>query len=142
MNIKDIAHIENALGFKLPPGYVELVTSYPVELSQTDAPDFALLDDPEQVIAENQAVRGQEFYGDVWPSNLLIIGTNGCGDLYVTKLNDTTFTSGFFDHEVPAFFPHSASREEFVAKAIQESNRLEAQQGAQADGPASGGPAA
>jgi len=122
MDLEAIEKIERALGLKLPAHYVELVTNYPPELVVTDAPDFALLDDPSMVIEENAAVRGKPFYGRVWPENFIIIGTNGCGDLYVTKLNATEFSAGFFDHEVPAFYPHSESREEFVSKLVQESN--------------------
>lgn len=141
MNSSDIARIESVLGLKLPLGYVNLVTSYPPELLSTDAPEFALFNRADAVIAENVAVRGKEFFGGIWPSDLIIIGANGCGDLYVTKLGDTEFTSGFFDHEVPAFFPHSVSEQEFIGKLLQESNRIDAQQGTQPDGAASGGPA-
>lgn len=124
MDIKAITQIEAALGVALPQHYVELVTNYPTELLETDAPDFALLDDPKAVIEENMAVRGKPFYGGMWPDNFLIIGTNGCGDLYVTKLNGEEFSTGFFDHEKPAFFPHSASRSEFIEKLREESNRV------------------
>ncbi len=122
MNTDAIAQIEMALGVTLPQHYVELVTNYPPELLETDSPDFALLDSAESVIEENIAVRGKPFYGGIWPENLLVIGTNGCGDLYVTMLNGKEFSSGFFDHEKPAFFPHSNSRSEFIAKLLQESN--------------------
>ncbi|MBI5889718.1 MAG: SMI1/KNR4 family protein [Nitrosomonadales bacterium] len=122
MDIIAIKQIEKALGLTLPQYYVDLVTNYPTELLKSDAPDFALLDDPEVVIAENQAVRGKPFYGGSWPDNLLIIGTNGCGDFYVTKLVGEEFSTGFFDHEIPAFLPHSKSRSEFIAKLLQESN--------------------
>jgi len=104
----------------LPKHYVELVTNYPPELADTEAPDFALLDDPSMVIEENQAVRGKPFYGKVWPENFMVIGTNGAGDLYVTKLNAQSFSTGFFDHEEPAFHPHSQSREEFIEKILKE----------------------
>lgn len=124
MDIEGITEIEAAIGVALPQHYVELVTNYPKELLETDAPDFGLLDDPKAVIEENRAVRGRPFYGGMWPDNFLIIGTNGCGDLYVTKLNGEEFSSGFFDHEKPAFFPHSTSRGEFIKKLLEESNRV------------------
>jgi len=95
MNLAEMS----ALGIGLPPHYVELVTNYPSELLATDAPDFALLDDPAAVIDENLAIRGKPFYGGVWPVNLIDIGTNGCGDLYVTRLDEKGFSVGFFDHE-------------------------------------------
>lgn len=122
MDLEEIENIEKALGVRLPAHYIELVTNYPPELLETDAPDFALLDDPSEVISENKAVRGKPFYGRVWPDNFVIIGTNGCGDLYVTKLDAKEFSTGFFDHESPAFYPHSSSRAEFVSKLVQESN--------------------
>jgi len=122
MNIGEVNQVARALGIVLPRHYIELITNYPIELVATDAPDFGLMDDPAALIEENLAVMGQSFYGGTWPKNLLIIGTNGCGDLYVTKLDGTEFSVGFFDHEVPAFFPHSNSREEFVSKLLQECN--------------------
>ena len=122
MNGDEIKQIELALGVSLPRHYVELITDYPLELLSTDAPDFALMHEPSALIAENKAVIGQPFYGGTWPENFLVIGTNGCGDLYVTKLNGSEFSIGFFDHEVPAFFHHSSSREELVSKLLQECN--------------------
>ena len=80
MDIEAIRQIEAALGITLPNHYVELVTNYPLELLSADAPDFALLDNPEMVIAENRAVRGKPFYGGIWPDGIFIMGTNGCGD--------------------------------------------------------------
>ncbi|TAH11351.1 MAG: hypothetical protein EAZ11_09405 [Curvibacter sp.] len=122
MNLAGIKQIETALSIGLPPHYVELVTNYPSELLATDAPDFALLDDPATVIDENLAVRGKPFYGGVWPDNLIVIGTNGCGDLYVTRLDEKGFSVGFFDHEKPAFFPHSNSKAQLIEKLLAESN--------------------
>lgn len=122
MNLDAIKEIERALGIELPRYYVELLTNYPPELLATDAPDFALLDNAASVIDENQAVRGKSFYGGVWPENFIVIGTNGCGDLYVTRLDKEAFSVGFFDHEKPAFFPHSTSRDELVEKLLAESN--------------------
>jgi hypothetical protein len=104
----------------LPSHYVELVSNYPEELLGTNARDFALLDDPVSVIEENISVRGNPFYGGVWPSRYFIIGTNGCGDLYVMNLEDDIFSTGFFDHERPAFLPHARSRAELISKLLQE----------------------
>lgn len=120
MRIEEIKAIEKAVGISLPAHYVELVTNYPGELAETEAPDFALLDSAESLIEENLSVRGKPFYGGTWPDNFFIIGTNGCGDLYVTKLNAKEFSVGFFDHEAPAFFPHSSSRGEFISKVLSE----------------------
>ena len=120
MKIEDVQQIEKALGLTLPSHYVELVTNYPNELLGTEAEDFALLNSPQTVIEANSAVRGKPFYRGVWPAGLLVIGENGCGDLYVTKLSATEFSTGFFEHEKPAFLPHSASRSEFIEKLLQE----------------------
>ncbi|WP_137718783.1 SMI1/KNR4 family protein [Methylobacillus flagellatus] len=120
MDINGIKNIESALGVKLPAYYVELVTNYPPELLETEAPDFGLLDSPNVIIDENKSVRTGAFYGGQWPAHLFIIGTNGCGDYYVTKLNDEKFSTGFFDHETPAFFPYSKSRSEFIEKLLSE----------------------
>ena len=122
MDTTAITKIEAALGVKLPDHYIELVTNYPAELEETEAPDFALFDNPDVIISENSAVRGKSFYGGTWPENLFIIGNNGCGDLYVTTLNSNEFSTGFFDHEAPAFFPHSTSRAEFISKIVAEQN--------------------
>jgi len=126
MNDEALQKIETSLGLALPRHYVELITDYPIELLTTDAPDFALLDDADSLIAENRSVRDQPFYGATWPTNFLVIGTNGCGDLYVTKLNGNEFSVGFFDHEKRAFFPHSNSRSELISKLLKESNNVRA----------------
>lgn len=122
MDVNEINRIESALEVRLPAYYVELVTNYPKELLGTEAQDFGLLDNPDVIIEENRSVRLGDFYGGKWPANLLVIGINGCGDYYVTKLNDDKFSTGFFDHETPAFFPHSTSRSEFIEKLLAEQN--------------------
>ena len=116
----DIESIEAALRISLPKHYVELVTNYPQELLGTEAEDFALINNAKQLISENHSVRTGPFYGSRWPSNLLLIGTNGCGDFYVTTLEAKGFSTGFFDHEQPAFLPHSNSRQEFIQKILSE----------------------
>lgn len=50
MTKDDITKIEVELGVSLPQFYIDLVTSYPPELSETEAPDYGLLDDPETII--------------------------------------------------------------------------------------------
>ena len=120
MDVIDLKAIETALQIKLPQHYAELVTNYPNELLGTDAEDFALINDSRQLIDENRSVRSGHFYGSRWPNNLLLIGTNGCGDFYVTALNAREFSTGFFDHEQRAFVPHSHSRLEFIEKVLVE----------------------
>ena len=120
MDVADIKAIEAALQIKLPQHYAELVTNYPIELLGTEAEDFALINNAKQLIDENHSVRFGHFYGSRWPNNLLLIGTNGCGDFYVTALNATEFSTGFFDHEQRAFLPHSHSRREFIDNVLAE----------------------
>lgn len=120
MTVTEVQEIERLLGLALPRHYVEMVVNYPSALLGTEAEDFGLLNTPEAVVEQNTEVRNGPFYGAKWPDRYLVIGENGCGDLYVTKLDATEFSVGFFDHEQRAFVPHSSTKEEFVAKLLHE----------------------
>ncbi|PSV32886.1 SMI1/KNR4 family protein [Photobacterium sp. GB-72] len=83
MTPDDVKRIEKETGLTFPKCYVDIVTNYPSELLDSDAPDFGLLDDPEEIISENLEVREHGYFGEKWPERYLIIGKNGCGDYYV-----------------------------------------------------------
>ncbi|GAA5511156.1 SMI1/KNR4 family protein [Novipirellula caenicola] len=118
----DIATIESALGFFLPKSYVDVVTNYPAELANTEAPDFGLFDDPTLIIDANRTVRTDGYCGEPWPDQYVIIGENGCGDYYVVTKNATQFSVGFADHEAMECNPFASNLDEFVAKLIVEQN--------------------
>ena len=114
MQVADIELIQDRTGIQLPRFYVELVTEYPAELSQTEAVDFGLLDDPEVVIRENLEVREQGYFGEPWPHQYFIIGQNGGGDYYVIIHTAKEFSVGFADHELMECRPFAATRSKFV----------------------------
>ncbi len=120
MTLDDISSIENGIGLKLPQSYVEVITSYPKELLDSDAPDFGLLDDPETVIKENNSVRKNGYFGEKWPERYIIIGHNGCGDYYVTTPESTTFSIGFSDHEKMECKPYARDLKEFIGNYLSE----------------------
>ena len=77
MTPKDIDKIEKETNLKFPQCYINVITNYPIELLNTDAPDFGLLDDPGEIIMENNDVRTNGYFGEKWPDRYLIIGKNG-----------------------------------------------------------------
>lgn len=120
MSPDDISLIERSTKTTLPAHYVALVTSYPDQLADTEAPDFALLDDPHRIIEHNLHVRREGFFGEKWPENYFVIGENGCGDYYVILLGTTDFSVGFADHETMECHKFADSVPELVEKLIAE----------------------
>ena len=120
MTRNDIERIEKETGLNFPACYVEVVTKYPSELLGSDAPDFGLLDDPDEIIEENLDVRENGYFGETWPERYLIIGKNGCGDYYVITPDAKEFSLGFSDHEKMECNPYANNLEEFIAKYLSE----------------------
>jgi len=118
MTLEDIKRIEKETGLRFPNPYIDVVTNYPVELLDTDAPDFGLLDDPDEIIEENNDVRENGYFGEKWPERYLIIGKNGCGDYYVTTPDSEDFSIGFSDHEEMACNLYANNLKEFIAKYL------------------------
>lgn len=118
MTPNDINKIEKQTGLTFPKCYVDVVTNYPSELLDSDAPDFGLLDDPDEIILENRAVREQGYFGEKWPERYLIIGKNGCGDYYVITPDAKTFSVGFSDHEEMACNLYANSLKQFTEKYL------------------------
>jgi len=116
----DVKRIEKETGISLPQHYVDLVVNYPDELAETEAPDYGLLDDPDEVIRANRDVREQGYFGEQWPLQYFIIGQNGCGDYYVILHEGTAFSVGFADHEIMACNRFANTREEFIEKLLKE----------------------
>ena len=116
----EVNKIEKELNIELPGHYKALVTDYPTELIDTEAPDFALLDSPQEIINENREVKENGYFGEEWPERYFIIGHNGCGDYYVISLGTATFSVGFSDHEKMECNLFASSREEFVKKVLDE----------------------
>ena len=120
MTPKDIENIEALTNLKLPQSYIDVVTNYPVELLDSDAQDFGLLNSPDEIIEENNSVRKNGYYGEKWPDNYLIIGHNGCGDHFVTVLDATHFSVGFSDHEEMRCTKYADNLNEFISKYLSE----------------------
>lgn len=120
MTPNDINRIEKETGLKLPECYIEVVTNYPIALLESDAPDFGLLNDPEVIIAENNLVRSDGYFGEQWPDHFLVIGQNGCGDYYVTTLEGIEFSVGFADHETMTCNLYAENITEFIGKYLAE----------------------
>ncbi|OEG73026.1 hypothetical protein BEL05_06405 [Shewanella colwelliana] len=120
MTLDDIELIQKRTNIQLPPCYVDIVTNYPVELLETDAQDFGLLDDADEIIEENNTVRKEGYFGEKWPEHYFIIGQNGCGDYYVTNLNSTEFSVGFADHESMSCNLYAEGLSEFIEKYTSE----------------------
>lgn len=125
MTNDDIARIQEATGITLPQHYVDVVTNYPAELINTEAPDFGLFDDPKQIIEENHSVRKNGYFGEKWPDHYFIIGHNGCGDYYVIITDSTRFTVGFADHEIMACNDFADGLQDFIQKLLQEMGKEE-----------------
>lgn len=120
MSPSEISLIERSTGTVLPEHYVSLIANYPAELADTEARDFALLDDPHQIIEHNLRVRREGYFGEKWPERYFIIGHNGCGDYYVVLLGSTEFSVGFADHDVMECNKYANSASEFVDKLLSE----------------------
>jgi len=120
MTPADVQRIQKQTGIQLPGFYIEAVTNYPRALTDTEAPDFGFLDDPEVIIEENLSVRQNGYFGEPWPSHYFIIGHNGCGDYYVMSTKLKSFTVGFSDHEKMSCDPYAESLDDFVEKLIAE----------------------
>jgi hypothetical protein len=122
VTLDDIRNIEEAIKLKLPQAYIDVVIDYPSELLESDAPDFGLLDDPDEIINENISVRENGYFGEAWPERYIIIGQNGCGDYYVTTPESTSFSVGFSDHEKMECRAYANDLKEFIAKYLSEKN--------------------
>jgi len=120
MTNEEIEKIQINTGITLPKYYVEFVTNYPEKLSETEAPDYGLLDNPEEIIEKNIDVRKNGYFGEKWPERYFIIGRNGCGDYYVVNLNSSEFSVGFSDHEKMECNLYAESQEEFISKLLKE----------------------
>jgi len=120
MTLEDINKIQTKTGVTLPEYYVEFVTQYPKELSETEAPDYGLLDDPSEIIEQNIDVRMNGYFGEKWPERYFIIGQNGCGDYYVIDLQSQNFSIGFSDHEAMECTLYASNKEEFISKLLRE----------------------
>ena len=114
----DIQQIEKQTGLELPQCYIDVVTNYPAALLDSDAQDFGLLNDPQQIIEANNLVRESGYFGEVWPDHYFIIGHNGCGDYYVTLLGAEEFSVGFSDHEQMRCDPYANTLNEFIEKYL------------------------
>ncbi|MFW0778387.1 MAG: SMI1/KNR4 family protein [Rickettsiales bacterium] len=120
MNHEEIESIEEKTGIKLPESYKQVVLNYPKELLGTEAEDFGLLNDPEVIIEENNDVRNNGYFGEVWPERYFIIGQNGCGDYYVISHESKEFSVGFACHEEMACNPYAEGLSEFISKYLNE----------------------
>ena len=120
MTVDDITAIQDALGFPLPQPYIAVVTNYPAALADTEAPGFGLLDDADSVIAANNEVRKNGYFGEPWPDHYFIIGENGCGDYYVITTNATEFSVGFVDHEAMECNHFASDLDGFTNKLLTE----------------------
>ena len=120
MTPHDIDSIQKKTGIILPVWYTEFVTNYPNELSETEAPDYGLLDDPDEIIEQNIDVRENDYFGEKWPCKYFIIGHNGCGDYYVINHESKEFSVGFSDHEIMECNPYASDRQDFIDKLLLE----------------------
>jgi len=120
MTLDDIELIQKRTNIRLPLCYIDIVTNYPVELLETDAQDFGLLDDADELIEENNTVRKEGYFGEKWPEHYFIIGQNGCGDYYVTDINSTVFSVGFADHQSMSCNLYAEDLSEFIEKYTSE----------------------
>lgn len=89
-----ISSLEKALSAKLPDWYLECLASYP--LSQVE---LELYDDLSLILAANQEVRRDGWFGFPWPNEFLVIGETGCGDLYFIRLGTSDRRVFLADHE-------------------------------------------
>ncbi len=120
MTPSDIERIEKETELKFPQCYIDVVTNYPAELLKSDAPDFGLLDDPDEIIMENNDVRSSGYFGQKWTERYLIIGKNGCGDYYVVSQESKEFSVGFADHEAMDCKLYANNLNEFIEKYLSE----------------------
>jgi hypothetical protein len=112
----EIDEIELKTGLKLPKWYVDIITNYPKELNETDAPDFGLLNEPLEIIEHNNEVRKNGYFGEDWPERYIIIGQNGCGDYWVIIQDSDAFSIGFSNHELMECIPYASTLEQFISK--------------------------
>jgi hypothetical protein len=120
MTPNDIEKLEKETELKFPQCYIDIVTSYPAALLKSDAAAFGLLDDPDEIIMENNDVRKNGYFGEKWPERYLIIGKNGCGDYYVTTPEAKEFSVGFSDHEAMECKLYANNLDEFIEKYLSE----------------------
>ena len=114
MTPEDIKRIKKETGLNFPKCYIDVIINYPSELLGSDAQDFGLLDDPDEIIEENNDVRESGYFGEKWPERYLIIGKNGCGDYYVITTDSKEFSVGFSDHEAMECNLYASTLKEFI----------------------------
>ena len=78
----EIKKLEDRLDALLPPQYQALLQNYPTELRGA-VERCELLSDPERIFAENEAARQIVVKGKPWPAHMVVVGTDGCGNLHV-----------------------------------------------------------
>jgi hypothetical protein len=117
MTEADLANLEAALGVTLPAFYRQFMLDYPADLlTATYGPDGQPgepADDwlhykPETIIRDNQEARqhlaferwnGSAYAPDPWPTNFLVIGSDGGGDCWFIKLDEGSQMVWRYYHE-------------------------------------------
>jgi hypothetical protein len=96
MTTLEVAKIEQCLGVKLPPEYVEALSDPLLRPKEDFAP--GLCEDVDKVIRDNLDLRANGFYGQAWNPNHIVIQDDGCGNYYfiLIPFNNTIYLA---DHE-------------------------------------------
>ena len=97
-NIDSIGQIENELQVTLPQAYQQLLLSYPFA-DDPDPYNWEMFGHVKAIIGENKSYRDKGFFGVQWPSNYLIIGSDGFGNLYFLALSRGDDVVYFADHD-------------------------------------------
>lgn len=98
MTEDDLHRIQSTLCVSLPKEYTEFVSSGPAESRQRLA-DCEVFDDPLFVINETQRMRFHAPPDFQWPFECVVIGADGCGNLFCVDLREEPVAVRLWNHE-------------------------------------------
>lgn len=128
---KKIERIEGDLQVILPQAYRELLLSFPFA-DDPDPYDWEMFGHVNTIIGENKMYRRDGFFGPQWPAHYLVIGGDGCGNLYFLDLSKGDDVVFFADHDGTSEFDgidmyeETPNLAEWIAQMKEERARAEA----------------
>ena len=94
MKNHELAVIERELSVRLPEWYCARLLNYPFEKDEME-----LFSDATELIRQNRYNRNKGWFGFPWLDSFLIIGEDGCGNLYFVNLGCSDDRIYIADHD-------------------------------------------
>lgn len=125
-DISIIQDFAGSLGYQLPQTYCELIENYPEAMKKLGVDDyggpadFELLSCPQDVVELNKRERqrwsSSDYAETEFPESYLLVGHDGCGDLYAIDLDDSEPCDVLqFEHDKPSWGKVAESLKQFVS---------------------------